>query len=965
MISAIAINQIKFFTNFITPMYIKYILILFFSPLFLCGQDLILFTDASSVLSNASLKGGPFCGFIDINGDYRDDLIRFDGASELYIDIQSNNGQNFISKNIANIPGGSWSILAADINNDGVNEIFTAGSYNGATILNATNTQSDFSISQLTETDFFAQNSNFVDMNNDGWLDIFICDDDGLSEIYLNEGNGLVAKNNSFIDMSTVPLSDNSGNYSSVWTDIDDDGDLDLYIAKCRLGIQSPTDPRRVNTLFINEDGEFREAAGEFGIAVGEQSWTSNFGDIDNDGDQDLFMINHDSRSMLFENINNESFQEIPILDSGDDLITIGYQSAFADFNNDGFLDILIAGEKDFLLINDGSKSFQLNETPFGKTDIVSFAVGDSNQDGFLDILAEYNNFFSSKEEETKLFRALKNENHHIAVSLNGIESNKNGIGAKLTIYGNWGKQTRYIKSGTGYGITNSLTARFGLNDETTIDSLIIQWPSGLKDIYPNIGHDKFYLATEGICLEELTNATSDNILLDCQNEEVTINLANPNNLNIEWSNGLSNETTNTITEFDHINATLTRADGCVNKTQSIVIDTLKALNIPTLNIIDNIKICENALPIEIANNSGDDLIWQDGSFDNEFKIESSGQYFVQISNKCDTVFSSAIEVEVIDPKKVANDSTIIINQGTELTIDNFRPNNTWYSDPQGENIIGTGNVLSPSLLDKDTAFYYNFEIEQKPPIYVGGKTFKPNQLPNFPIFEELGAFLTFQTLEAVNILNTKVHTDIAGKRIIEIASVTNAQIVYQDTFDLNIGMNSLELNASLEKGTYEIRTNIDFNFSNYSTNSPLLSIIFEDVSYPYVIGDLIDIQSSSLGDNLYPYFFDWLVSPIIDSCTSDIFKITVDIDSTNSVNTLEDTEFDIFPNPYFDQINIQSNVKINQINVFTSSGQLVYERNLKESTSNITIKPDLESGVYFLQLISEKGTYQKTLIAY
>jgi len=926
------------------------------------SQDIALFVEASEIMGNSDLKGGPFCGFIDVNGDYRDDIIRFDGSSALHIDIQSNNGSNFYTKSIANIPGGSWAILAGDLNNSGVNELFTAGSYNGATILSAINNKSDFEVTQRTDADFFAQNSNFVDINNDGWLDVFICDDDSQSEIYFNDGTGSLYKNNEYINMRTVPSSDNSGNYSSVWTDIDDDGDLDLYIGKCRIGVTNSTDPRRINALYINDNGTFREAAKEFGIAIGEQSWTANFGDIDNDGDQDLFMINHNARSMLFENINNENFEEIPLLESGEVINTEGYQSAFADFNNDGLLDLLIGGREDYLLLNNGNKSFVVTESPFGIEKIASFALGDSNQDGFIDVIAEYNSFSSSKSEKTKLFRAIQNGNHFISFALNGKTSNKNGIGAKLMLHGSWGKQTRIIKSGTGYGTTNSLTARFGLKDQTEIDSLVIQWPSGIKEVYTDLISDKNYLATEGICINELINITSNSLLIDCQNESVEISIDNENNYELEWSTGEQNVLTTVVSDYDHIKATISSPDGCVFHSQCIVVDTLKALEQPQLNLTNDISICDSGFPFVLRTLDNKELKWQDGSIDNDFLIEEEGKYFAQISNNCDTVNSATVTVTLLHPSLVGKDSTIIITTPMSLTLDNQQSNGTWYSDINGQDIIENGNLLITGIIESDTSFYYDFDIEQRPPLFKGGKSLNINQLPTFEFFTEIGGSMTFRVREDILLESVSVYTEIEGPRVFEIISTDNNQLVFQDTFDIALGKSKVLLNASLEPNIYKIQTNIDFNFENQQTNSPSFAIDFQGVDFPYAISDLVDLQFSSFGEVFYPYFYEWEVSPKIDDCKSDIYEIRIDIDSINNIIVLSKNAFDIFPNPFSDIINISTSKLVHQINIFNTSGQLVY-KNSEKQNANISLEPEITSGAYILELITEKGIYRKVII--
>ena len=79
-----------------------------------------------------------------------------------------------------------------------------------------------------------------------------------------------------------------------MFTDFDNDGDIDLFIAKCRQFINDPYDPRRVNQLWVNDgNGNFTEEANERGLVFYEQSWTVDFADIDNDGDFDCLITNH------------------------------------------------------------------------------------------------------------------------------------------------------------------------------------------------------------------------------------------------------------------------------------------------------------------------------------------------------------------------------------------------------------------------------------------------------------------------------------------------------------------------------------------------------------------------------------------------------------------------------------------------------------------------------------------------
>src|SRR5690606_13351811 len=122
------------------------------------------------------------------------------------------------------------------------------------------------------------------------------------------------------------------------------------------------------------------------------QSWTADFGDIDNDGDLDMVLTNHDATIQLFENDGSGNFTEITE-DSGLEVTGFFLQSKFVDLDNDGFIDLLIAGGNGahYTFRNTGNKTFTVvpNVFPAPKA-MHSFATGDLNNDGFVDVWANY-----------------------------------------------------------------------------------------------------------------------------------------------------------------------------------------------------------------------------------------------------------------------------------------------------------------------------------------------------------------------------------------------------------------------------------------------------------------------------------------------------------------------------------------------------------------------------------------------
>ncbi|MEM6633241.1 MAG: discoidin domain-containing protein [Bacteroidota bacterium] len=460
------------------------------------------FSNQSNLYPGDIYSGAPI-GIADMNGDGKDDIVHLDGRVTLKISFQNAPGQIFTQQNYGQINSGSeWALCVADFDRNGINDILAGGAYNNIKLVSG-NAQGQFTASLLSNSSIFVQGSNFVDINNDGSVDIFACSDESDSRKYRNNGNGNFTLDNSLINTES-PGSDHSGNYSSIWTDYDNDGDLDMYLSKCRQGINSSADLRRINKLLQNDGNNvFTDVAATAGLRIGAQTWTSDFADIDNDGDMDAFVSNHGDDCKLYRNNGNGTFTDVtsgsgflPTLQGSSSLE--GIQAIFRDFDNDGYVDLLFAGTDHYLFYNDGDGTFTLASNPFNSFTIHSFAVGDLNHDGFLDIYAGHGRGFNSLgNDPDEIFMNNGNSNHFIAVQLEGTQSNINAIGARVEVYGPWGKQIREVRSGEGYGIMNTFTQHIGLGSNMQIDKVVVKWPSGLVDEVLNPAADQFLSITE------------------------------------------------------------------------------------------------------------------------------------------------------------------------------------------------------------------------------------------------------------------------------------------------------------------------------------------------------------------------------------------------------------------------------------------------------------------------------------
>lgn len=468
----------------------KLFLTSFMSCLALALTAQVGFTDGTSNLNSSNARSGVVLAISDMNGDGRDDLIRINSGN-LEIEYQQANG-SFVRLVVGSV-GNPWGVAIADTDENGYNDVIVGGYYDNLTFLEANSTGTAFSSSSLNGPNIFLQNANFADIDNNGSIDFFGCHDEGVSSPYRNDGSGGLTYDLTLINaVSTVP-SDNSGNYGSIWTDYDNDGDLDLYISKCRQGVSDPGDGRRLNLMFQNDgNNNYTDVAATIGLQPQTQSWASAFEDIDNDGDLDVVMVNHDVNHQIFENNGNGTFTDITSstgIETALQNIGFGVQVMMRDFDNDGFVDILMTGRRDTgnhgLFMNDGDGTFTDSTSALntGGMTIQSAAVGDLNHDGSLDIIAGFANGYNNPSTDADmLFYNDGNANNWSKIELIGDESNLNGIGARLELHGSWGMQIREVRAGESYGIQNSMITHFGIGTATTIDKIVVKWPSGLMD---------------------------------------------------------------------------------------------------------------------------------------------------------------------------------------------------------------------------------------------------------------------------------------------------------------------------------------------------------------------------------------------------------------------------------------------------------------------------------------------------
>jgi enediyne biosynthesis protein E4 len=456
--------------------------------------------------------------WVDVNNDGYLDLFvstgREGGQNDLlYINNGPDSGYTF--RKVTNSPivldnlpsdGSSW----ADYDNDGNLDAATVAWYDSLNSLYrnlANGTFVSMSSSQIVTDRGFSETCTWGDYDNDGYVDLYVSNSGGTlrNSLYQNNGDG------SFTRITVgSPVTDQYISRGANWVDYDNDGDVDLFVAN---------ESNQANNLYKNELKESGSATFTKITSGGlvtdiSSSWSGSWGDYDNDGDLDVFIATGyplAANDMLYRNNGDGSFTRIL---TGPQ-VTEGLRSgcgAWGDVDNDGDLDLFVttaynsASTRNLLyknrLMETGSATFVRDSVGSIVNDVGSSygcAWGDFDNDGDLDM------FVANTRNEAATNALYRNDNangnHWLEMRSRGTSSNRSGIGTKMRIWfrinGQSVHQMREVDGQSGYCGQN-LVQHFGLGSATIIDSMIIEWPSGIVDRHSNVTVDRIVTATEG-----------------------------------------------------------------------------------------------------------------------------------------------------------------------------------------------------------------------------------------------------------------------------------------------------------------------------------------------------------------------------------------------------------------------------------------------------------------------------------
>jgi tetratricopeptide (TPR) repeat protein len=337
------------------------------------------------------------------------------------------------------------------------------------------------------------------DHNRDGWPDLYVVNDFGRKNLYRNNGD------RTFTDIAPqAGVEDVGAGMSVCWFDYDNDGAEDLYVADMwsaagnRVSTQdvfqkdAPEEVRalyrkhaRGNSLFRNKgDGSFQDASSSAGIEIGRWSWSSDAWDFDHDGFPDPYIVNGmvsgPSRPTQEQDLNSFFWRQVVANSPVEAKPAHNYEQGWNALNELIRADGTWSGfERNVFYANNRDGTFSDVSGVVGLDflgDGRAFALADFDHDGRLEVFL--------KNRDGPQLRLLKNVmkglGPSIAFRLRGVKSNRDAIGATVTVETESGLQARVLQAGSGFLSQHSKEVFFGLGEARGPVRASIRWPSGL-----------------------------------------------------------------------------------------------------------------------------------------------------------------------------------------------------------------------------------------------------------------------------------------------------------------------------------------------------------------------------------------------------------------------------------------------------------------------------------------------------
>jgi len=354
----------------------------------------------------------------------------------------------------------------------------------------------------------------WADFDGNGWPDLYVVNDFGRKNLYRNNGNG------TFTDVAEeAGVEDVGAGMSVSWLDFDGDGRQDLYVADMwtaaglRVSIleefqKNASDEVRAmyrrhamgNCLYRNgAGGKFEDAGQRSGTLMGRWAWSSDAWDFNHDGLPDLYIANGMITGPQRADLNSFFWRQVVANSPESSKPSGAYEQGWNAVNELVRTDATWSGyERNVLYLNNGDGTFSDVSGIAGMDfleDSRTFALADFDRDGLVEVVL--------KNRSGPQLRYLKNMMPQlapaIAFRLQGKKSNRDAIGAAVTIETNVGRQAKFVQAGSGFLAQHSKELFFGLGESKGAIRATIRWPSGLEQRFEELPANHRIWIEEGL----------------------------------------------------------------------------------------------------------------------------------------------------------------------------------------------------------------------------------------------------------------------------------------------------------------------------------------------------------------------------------------------------------------------------------------------------------------------------------
>lgn len=358
------------------------------------------------------------------------------------------------------------------------------------------------------------------DYNRDGWPDLYVANDFGRKNLYRNNGDG------TFTDVAPeAGVEDIGAGMSVCWLNYDNHGADDLYVANMwtaagqRIATQEAFQknlPEKLRALYrkhamgnsllrnASDQPGFRDVTVGAGVGMGRWSWSSDAWDFDHDGYPDLYVSNGMVSGPRGKDLNSFFWRQVVAKSPMDRTPSHTYEQGWSAINEliraDGTWsgyerNVFYANNRDGTF-SDVSGVVDLDFVEDGR----SFALGDVDHDGRLELFL--------KNRNAPQLRLLKNVMSDLPSSisfrLQGTKSNRDAIGAVVTLETSTGRQTRVLQAGSGFLSQHSKEVFFGVGEVEGSVRASIRWPSGAVEVFHDLPLNHRVLVEEGSAQPQL-----------------------------------------------------------------------------------------------------------------------------------------------------------------------------------------------------------------------------------------------------------------------------------------------------------------------------------------------------------------------------------------------------------------------------------------------------------------------------